>query len=433
MGWSANPENYMNNAIAMLLSSKWEGMPNVLIEAMSYACPIISVDCPTGPREILGCSEHGILVSKDNKAGFVDAMLKVEKDKKFWNKWSLKAVKRAKAFSIDTIGPQFLKILGEKKDMCRICGIVSTRKDLALSGYEIEAMRDTMISGGPDGKGLWINKERSVGLGHRRLSIIDLSSAGAQPMTTKDGRYTIVFNGEIYNFRDLKRGFENEGVVFKSDCDTEVLLYAFSKKGIDCLKDLHGMFAFAIWDEKKQTLTLVRDRIGIKPLYYAFQNGIFYFGSELKSIMSNPGFNRRIDDKSLSLFLKYSYVPSPFCILQDCSKLEAGQWLVFSIDGRIEKGAWWNLSNSVTANFDWSDEVLVERELEKRLTKSFEYRMVSDVPVGLFLSGGIDSSLLLALLSGSSGRKLKTFTIGFNEKEFNEAQHAKKSGETFQH
>ena len=314
--------------------------------------------------------------------------------------------------------------------MCRIAGAFSINENEIVPDH-IQYMRDTMVNGGPDDAGLWINYTRNIGFGHRRLSIIDLSSAGHQPMHTDCGRYTICYNGEIYNFREIREELERKGVNFRSDCDTEVLLHAFSCYGINCLSRFHGMFAFAIWDEEEATLTLARDRIGVKPLYYSLQNGIFFFGSELKAIMAHPRFDKKLSNRGLELFLEYSYIPHPYTILEDTNKLGPGQWLTVNKHGTIESGTWWSLKDRVVEDFDWDDKTAVEDELEMRLMRSFERRMVADVPVGLFLSGGIDSSLLLALLSRNSGRQLKTFTIGFNESEYNEADHAQKVASAF--
>ena len=309
--------------------------------------------------------------------------------------------------------------------MCRIAGVL-TLDEKPIVEPEVIAMRDTMTKGGPDDAGLWIDSNYRVGFGHRRLSILDLSSAGHQPMHTPDGRYTICYNGEIYNFRAIREELQKNGAFFHSDCDTEVLLHAFAAEGINCLHRFHGMFSFAIWDSQDKNLTLVRDRIGVKPLYYARQNGIFLFASELKAIMAHPSFERKISTEALELFLQYSYIPHPFSILQNTNKLGPGQWLTIDAKGKTEIGTWWSLSASVVTDFDWKDQSAVERELEERLFRSFEMRMVADVPVGVFLSGGIDSSLLLALLSQHSTSKINTFTIGFDEGEYNEAHYAKK-------
>jgi asparagine synthase (glutamine-hydrolysing) len=309
--------------------------------------------------------------------------------------------------------------------VCRITGILSFDGKL-VDKHDLILMRDTMIAGGPDDAGLWLDQNHRIGFGHRRLSILDLSSAGHQPMHTPDGRFTICYNGEIYNFRSIRSELEQQGISFKSDCDTEVLLHAFANEGLACLNRLHGMFAIAIWDAHEKVLTLTRDRIGVKPLYYALQGGSFLFGSELKSIMAHPRFERRLSTKALQLFLEYSYVPHPHSILEDAFKLGPGQWLQVNDKGRVEVGTWWSASENLVTDFDWADHVAVERELEARMTRSFERRMVADVPVGVFLSGGIDSSLLLALLKERIGGDIKTFTIGFDESEYNEAHYAKK-------
>ncbi len=309
--------------------------------------------------------------------------------------------------------------------MCRIAGALSLT-DKPVQEKDVVAMRDTMIPGGPDDAGVWLGAQHRIGLGHRRLSILDLSSAGHQPMLSADGRYIICYNGEIYNFRQIRAEFEATGLRFKSDCDTEVLLHVFSVEGLNGLNRFHGMWAFAVWDNQEQILTLARDRIGVKPLYYAVQNGLFLFSSELKGIMAHPQFVRRVDNTALQLFLEYSYVPHPYSILEDAHKLGPGQWLKINTTGRIELGTWWSATHNLVTDFNWSDQAQVELELENRMMRSFERRMVADVPVGVFLSGGIDSSLLLALLRERLGKNIKTFTIGFEEDEFNEAHHAQK-------
>jgi asparagine synthase (glutamine-hydrolysing) len=309
--------------------------------------------------------------------------------------------------------------------MCRFAGLVSLSSK-KIDQYSLELMRDSMISGGPDDAGIWINQDGRVGLSHRRLSIFDLSKSGHQPMQSSNGRYTLCYNGEIYNFREIKKDLQKKGVLFNSDCDTEVLLHSFALLGITCLNQFHGMFSFAIWDSHLQTLTLARDRLGVKPLYYAVQDGLFYFGSELKSIMSHPRFIKKISNIGLELFFKYSYIPHPITILEDCNKLAPGQWLTIDMLGNCKLGTWWSLNNAIKYDFDWSDLSAVENELEERLIRSFEMRMNSDVDVGVFLSGGIDSSLLLALVGKNRKKKINTFTLGYDDAEYNESYYAKR-------
>lgn len=310
--------------------------------------------------------------------------------------------------------------------MCRIVGWLCIDKSKRVDKHVLRLMRDSMFLGGPDGAGIWLDSSRSIGLAHRRLSILDLTQTGSQPMSSASGRFTVTYNGEIYNFEEIRAELSALGIRFEGRSDTEVLVNAFEVLGVDCVKRFHGMFAFAIWDNIDNKLTLVRDRIGVKPLYYARQEGNFYFSSELKGIMSNPRFVRRIDPKAMELFLKFSYVPSPYCILEDCKKLEPGSWLTIDSDNIIETGRWWAPETSEVTEFNWKDDQAVKAELINRLKISAEYRLVSDVPVGMFFSGGIDSSLLLAIIRKELGRDISTFTIGFDEGEYNEAHHAKR-------
>lgn len=314
--------------------------------------------------------------------------------------------------------------------MCRIAGVLQLNSE-QIDMNNVAAMRDTMILGGPDSSGIWCDEAKSIAFGHRRLAILDLSSAGHQPMLTNDGRYVVTYNGEIYNFKELRANLEKSGHRFQTETDTEVLLKSFELEGVDCVKKFKGMFAFAIWDNHERKLVLVRDRIGVKPLYYKKTASEFIFGSELKALVKHKNFDKKISTQALQLFLQYSYVPAPYSIFDGCYKLEPGHWLEIDILGNIKVLKWWSISNKIETNVDWNDEIAVKRELKDRLIKSFDLRMVSDVPVGLFLSGGIDSSLLLSLLSEGGDRRLDTFTIGFNEVEYNEAESAKQLATQF--
>ena len=314
--------------------------------------------------------------------------------------------------------------------MCGIAGFIDFNKK--SDKEKLIVMTDTMVNRGPDDSGYFFteNSFGQVGLGHRRLSIIDLSSAGHQPMSFQN--LTIVFNGEIYNFEDIKKELEKEGYDFFSNSDTEVILKAYHKWGFASVNKFRGMWSFAIWDNDKKELILCRDRAGVKPLYWYFKNNIFIFGSELKAFKKHSMFESKLNYESLSLYLQYGYITSPYSIFENTYKLEPGHCLKIDKNKNIKKEKYWDIEtffvkgeNEKREWFNKNDEDVSE-ELEHILTESFKLRMVSDVPVGMFLSGGIDSSLVAALLQKEYTRPLKTFSIGFNEKEYNEAQWAKK-------
>ena len=317
--------------------------------------------------------------------------------------------------------------------MCRIVGFWDFSYK---NSYDIKkvlvSMRDTMIHGGPDDAGVYLDTKNGLSLGHRRLSILDLSSAGHQPMEFDN--LVITYNGEVYNYREVKKELEKYGYSFFSNSDTEVILKAFHKWGFDAVHKFRGMFAFAIWDKKKRRLILCRDRVGIKPFYWYWKDGLFMFSSELKAFHQHPKFNKTLNFKALSLFLQYGYITSPYSIFEYANKLEPGHFLIIEESGKIKKEKYWDIENYFLKGIQeknlWlkrSEEDLAE-ELENILTESFKLRLVSDVPVGMFLSGGIDSTTVSALLA-KEGVKLKTFTIGFYEKEYNEAPYAKKVAE----
>ncbi len=307
--------------------------------------------------------------------------------------------------------------------MCAILGIwdYKNKIDRGLFG----SMRDTMLHRGPDDHGLFVDPKNNVGLAHRRLSIIDLSSGGHQPME-KDG-LVVTYNGEIYNFLEIKKELEELGVKFFSRSDTEVLLEAYRFWGEGCVRKFRGMFAFGIYDQHKEELILCRDRAGVKPLYYYFDGSLFIFASEIKSITKHPSVKKEIDFDSLALYIRFGYVPTPATIFKNIYKLEPGHFLKIDNQGRIDKNNYWNIADFVKeedpARFE---EAEVLKNTENILTEAFNLRMVSDVPVGIFLSGGIDSSLVAALLKKNSQNKLSTFTIGFKEKRFDEAKYAQK-------
>jgi len=312
--------------------------------------------------------------------------------------------------------------------MCGICGYISKNR---IDDSVLEQMRDTMTHRGPDDAGILQIRESTyyVGLAHRRLSIFDLSELGHQPMQTPDGNLSVVFNGEIYNFKELRKELRKEGYLFVSDCDTEVILYAYDKWKEDCFSKLNGMFAIAIWDHRSERLVIARDRMGVKPFYY-YRNSItgdFVFASELKPIMRYPRFEKNININMLGNYLCNKYIASPNTIFQNTFKLEPGSYAVFDCN-ELKTSVYWNLLNikKCASNSLINDYDTAKRELNSVLTDSVKQRMVADVPVGLFLSSGIDSSLITAIAQSLSSSPVKTFTIGFGDKERNEAEQAKK-------
>ena len=316
--------------------------------------------------------------------------------------------------------------------MCRIAGFwdFNYRDDYDITEVATN-MRDTLIHGGPDDAGNYIEVENGLALSHRRLSIIDLSDLAHQPMISENKEVIISYNGEVYNFQEIKKELEGLGITFKSTSDTEVILKAYIKWGFDFIHKCRGMWAFAIWDEREEKIILCRDRVGVKPLYWYLQEGIFMFSSELKAFHKHPKFKKDLWPEALSLYLQYGYISSPYSIFKHTYKLEPGHFLTINKNGDIKKDKYWEAEDfyhdtAATNSFNKKTENEIEEELEDILRDSFKLRMVADVPVGMFLSGGIDSSLVTAILQKEYTTPLKTFTIGFHEKQYNEAQWAKK-------
>lgn len=303
--------------------------------------------------------------------------------------------------------------------MCGICGKIN----LEGSFVDIELIRKmaaTLSHRGPDDEGIYI--KNNVGLGHRRLSIIDLSKTAHQPMSNENGTIWIILNGEIYNFLELRKDLQNKGHRFNSKSDTEVIVHLYEEIGIDCVKYLRGMFAFAIWDEKIKRLLLARDRIGKKPLVYAIKNGSLTFASEIRSILHNTQVSRQINFKALHLYLTYQYIPAPYTIFQDINKLPPAHILVCE-NGEVKIQKYWSLSYKNKANIGEKE---CRQKLYDLLREATKIRMISDVGLGAFLSGGIDSSSIVALMSELSSRPVKTFSIGFKDESFNELKFARK-------
>lgn len=311
--------------------------------------------------------------------------------------------------------------------MCGITGKISfSLKN--ISTQEIKQMNNAISHRGPDDGGTYISPDGKVGLGHRRLSIIDLSPLGHQPMRYMD-RYEIVFNGEVYNFQEKRNMLEKEGYTFASHSDTEVILALYDKYQEKCLDHLRGMFAFAIYDEKENTLFAARDRVGKKPFKYYQDENVFMFASELKAILTQPEYERKPDYTAIHHYLTLQYVPAPLTGFVGIKKLEPGHYMSVDLNTRkIEKKQYWKLDYS--EKLDLSEDEWKKRILEK-LEESVKLRMISDVPIGAFLSGGIDSSAVVAMMAKHSKTPIKTFSIGFKEEKYNELPYAKKVADTF--
>ena len=304
--------------------------------------------------------------------------------------------------------------------MCGIAGFRSSNDFLALREYLPLAV-STLTYRGPDDSGLFFDEEAGVGLGHRRLSIIDLSTAGRQPMSSDDGMVQIAHNGEVYNFEEIRDVLKRCGHTFHSATDTEVILKAYQQWGIDCLNKFVGMFALALWDGRKQCLFLARDRLGIKPLYYHFSRGNLLFASELKALMTFKDFDRNIEADAIPLFLHYQYIPAPRTIFKDTYKLLPGYYMVFD-GGKLDLHPYWclpELPEDLGSSHPTEQERL--EGLDSLLTQAVSDRLVSDVPLGALLSGGIDSSMVVALMQKVNTSPVRTFSVGFREPGYNEA------------
>ncbi|WP_419786670.1 asparagine synthase (glutamine-hydrolyzing) [Pseudodesulfovibrio sp.] len=310
--------------------------------------------------------------------------------------------------------------------MCGICGFIDTK---ALAGEsDLARMTATLPHRGPDDQGIWFDSEHGIGLGHTRLSILDLSPLGHQPMHSACGRYAITYNGEVYNHLSLRN--ELSGYDFRSTSDTETILAAIREWGLEqAVKRFVGMFAFAVWDRQERRLHLVRDRVGIKPLYYGNISGAVVFGSELKALRAFPGFNNELDRDALCAYFRHCYIPAPSSIYKDVYKLQPGTIATFAEGATAPSITTYWSARDVWANggchpFQGDIEMATEA-LEGLLDDAVSLRMLSDVPLGAFLSGGIDSSTIVALMQKRSTRPIKTFSIGFHESRFNEADHAR--------
>ena len=310
--------------------------------------------------------------------------------------------------------------------MCGICGIYNYGSGLPVTREALKAMNDLIIHRGPDDEGYFTRE--NVGLAMRRLSIIDITT-GHQPISNEDDTLQIVFNGEIYNFLELREGLLARGHKFKTKSDTEVILHLYEEKGADFPKDLRGMFAVAIWDKKKQRLVLARDRMGKKPLYYAVTPAFIAFASELRCLLAVPGMPRDIDLKAVDSYLTLQYIPSPMSVFKSARKLEPAHTLVFE-KGHIKTERYWNLPLGERKLTGTPVEELKER-LRAELAEAVKIRLISEVPLGAFLSGGIDSSVIVALMAKATAEPVKTFSIGFKEAEFSELGYAKQVAQMY--
>ncbi|MDQ3636361.1 MAG: asparagine synthase (glutamine-hydrolyzing) [Acidobacteriota bacterium] len=312
--------------------------------------------------------------------------------------------------------------------MCGIAGFIE--KDRNASNGEREILLDKMCKvithRGPDEQGLRV--EGRAALGMRRLSIIDLKG-GQQPIYSNDKSKFIVFNGEIYNYRELKKELESLGYKFKTNSDTETIIHTFDEFGADCVHKLRGMFAFAIWDKQDESLFIARDRVGKKPLFYSLlPNGNFVFGSELKSLLTHGEMSKDIDYPALDAYLTFGYVPEEFCIFKGVKKLQPGHFLIFK-DGKVETGQYWDFK------YEEVNEVKLEEEyaeeLRGKIKDAVKVRLISEVPLGAFLSGGVDSSAIVGMMSQILDKPVKTFSIGFNEDSFDELKYARIAAKHF--
>lgn len=315
--------------------------------------------------------------------------------------------------------------------MCGFAGYWGSQFSSDEAQQVLQSMGEAIAHRGPDDSGVWFDATNRLGLSHRRLSIVDLSPAGHQPMLSASARYVIAFNGEVYNHLKLRTLLEMERPWhWRGHSDTETLLACIEQWGIErTLKQAIGMFALAVWDKIEQSLTLTRDRLGEKPLYYGWQQGVLLFGSELKALRKHPAFCAPIQRNALALYLRHNYIPAPYTIYQDIEKLQPGTLITFdpkNPKGRIE--TYWSASEAALAGrhqpFAGTAEQAVTA-LDDLLSDAIGQQMVADVSLGAFLSGGVDSSTVVALMQAQSKRPVKTFSIGFNEAQFNEAEHAK--------
>jgi asparagine synthase (glutamine-hydrolysing) len=311
--------------------------------------------------------------------------------------------------------------------MCGLAGFFRTYSTPHPEAHQswLKAMGQAIIHRGPDAGAVWLDDH--IGMVHRRLSILDLSTAGTQPMVSRSGRYVIAFNGEIYNYLELRQSLNAAGFTFRTQTDTEVLLALFEHKGVSCLDELNGMFAIAIWDTEAKQLFLARDRLGKKPLYYYQENGQFAFASEIKALLPAPFVRTELRLDAVKDFFAYQYVPDPKTIYQNIHKLPPGHWLITNGD-EVEQQQYWDVS---FASQSTASEEELQAGLYDLIDDAVRLRMISDVPLGAFLSGGVDSSAVVGLMAGHSSQPVTTCSIGFDSKRFDEVKWARKVADLF--
>ncbi len=302
--------------------------------------------------------------------------------------------------------------------MCGIAGLFNFDKTPADVG-QVRKMTDAMSHRGPDADGSWI--EGALGLGHRRLSIIDLSTAANQPFTDNSGRYVMVFNGEMYNFQEVKSQLTD--YTFRTSGDTEVLIAAYSKWGADCISRFRGMFAFVIWDKEQKELFMARDRMGVKPLYFYTDSRRLFFASEIRSILATGQVPKKLNTAALIDYFNYQSISAPSTPVGGILQLEAGCWMKINSSGQIQKKRYWDVTTP-KADFDFADRPKLMKQIRELTLRSVSRRLVSDVPVGAFLSGGIDSSAVVGLMAEAGSSRPNTFNISFEEKEYDESYYA---------
>ncbi|HKW62482.1 MAG TPA: asparagine synthase (glutamine-hydrolyzing) [Candidatus Acidoferrum sp.] len=316
--------------------------------------------------------------------------------------------------------------------MCGITGFLTSATETELEMKVVVArMADQLVHRGPDDSGAWADSRAGIALGHRRLSILDLSPDGHQPMHSESGRYVIVFNGEVYNFRELRSTLESKGHRFRGHSDTEVMLAAMEHWGVEeALPHFNGMFSFAVWDRAERQLHLVRDRLGEKPLYYGWMGQTFLFGSELKALIAHPDFNGDVNRDALALYLRYNCIAAPYCIYSDIKKLPPGTKLTLGLSNMHcmhLPSAYWSAEEAFRQGLEkpfLGTDKEATASLDALLRDAVKMRMIADVPLGAFLSGGVDSSAIVALMQHQSARPVKTFAIGFHDEVYNEANYA---------
>jgi asparagine synthase (glutamine-hydrolysing) len=302
--------------------------------------------------------------------------------------------------------------------MCGICGVYNARTGEPVSPELIERMTDLISHRGPDDRGVYL--DGSLGLGFARLSIIDLSG-GHQPMANETGDIWVVFNGEIWNYKALRKELIEKGHVFRTNCDTETIVHAYEEYGVECIARLHGMFGLAIWDSPRRRLLLARDRIGKKPLYYTCVNGSLLFASEIKALLEHPRVKRQADVQALADYLSVRYVPGPATLFANVYKVLPGHWLLYEHDSLREE-CYWDYTFGKTVNQPIDEYI---QGIRQHIQRAVEERMIADVPVGAMLSGGVDSSIITGTMSQLAGQRVKTFSVGFDVPDCNELPYAR--------